>query len=201
MASRAGVVYTKSVDRTPRARPLKIVIAGPFSAGKTTLIKTISDTAIVGTERAITDAAPGSKKETTVAMDFGRINLAPDLTLSLFGTPGQKRFDVMWEVLSEGMLGFVLLVDGSLPRSLIDARSILDTFRSYADVPFVVGVTHVDERDASANDAISESRVALGIPPNIPVLGCDPRQRSDVKALLLEVLYGVRRRLAAVSPA
>ena len=199
MASRAGVVYTKRSDRTSRSRPLKIVVAGPFSAGKTTLIKTISDTAIVGTERAITDSSGtneknGAKKETTVAMDFGRINLGPDLALSLFGTPGQKRFDVMWEVLSEGMLGFVLLIDASLPGSLADAATILETFLSYADVPFVVGVTHLDEVPAK-QDRISEARVALGIPPEVPVVPCDPRRRDHVKALLLDVLYGVQKRV------
>ncbi|MEA2475928.1 MAG: uncharacterized protein QOC87_127 [Actinomycetota bacterium] len=197
--ARAGVIYTKRSDRTSRSRPLKIVIAGPFSAGKTTLIKTISDTAIVGTERAITNGAHAAKKQTTVAMDFGRINLGPDLTLSLFGTPGQKRFDVMWEVLSEGMLGFVLLIDASVPRSLDDAATILQTFRGYADVPFVVGVTHLDDLQGDASRAVSDTRLALGIPPEIPVLGCDPRRRADVKALLLEVLYGVMRRLDPVA--
>ncbi|MEA2488149.1 MAG: uncharacterized protein QOF16_1803 [Actinomycetota bacterium] len=197
--ARAGVIYTKRSDRTSRSRPLKIVVAGPFSAGKTTLIKTISDTAIVGTERAITNGAHAAKKQTTVAMDFGRINLGPDLTLSLFGTPGQKRFDVMWEVLSEGMLGFVLLIDASVPRSLDDAATILQTFRGYADVPFVVGVTHLDDLQGDASRAVSDSRLALGIPPEIPVLGCDPRRRADVKALLLEVLYGVMRRLDPVA--
>jgi small GTP-binding protein len=197
--ARAGVIYTKRSDRTSRSRPLKIVVAGPFSAGKTTLIKTISDTAIVGTERAITNGAHAAKKQTTVAMDFGRINLGPDLTLSLFGTPGQKRFDVMWEVLSEGMLGFVLLIDASVPRSLDDAATILQTFRGYADVPFVVGVTHLDDLQGDASRAVSDARLALGIPPEIPVLGCDPRRRADVKALLLEVLYGVMRRLDPVA--
>ncbi|MFN2593713.1 MAG: ATP/GTP-binding protein, partial [Actinomycetota bacterium] len=167
--ARAGVVYTKRSDRTSRTRPLKIVVAGPFSAGKTTLIKTISDTAIVGTERAITDGSHPTKKETTVAMDFGRINLGEDLTLSLFGTPGQKRFDIMWEVLSEGMLGFVLLIDGSEPRSVPDAETILTTFSNFADVPFVVGVSHLDEPGTDPARVLSDVRVALNIPPEIPV--------------------------------
>lgn len=197
--ARAGIVYTKSSDRTARSRPLKIVVAGPFSAGKTTLIKTISDTAIVGTERAITDGGRLTKKETTVAMDFGRINLGPDLALSLFGTPGQKRFDVMWEVLSEGMLGFILLIDATDPASVAEAAEILTTFRGYADVPFVVGVTHLDDGVADPTRLASDIRTGLGIAPEVPLRACDPRRREDVKALLLDVLYGVQRRLDPVT--
>ncbi len=192
-------MYTKRSDRTSRSRPLKIVVAGPFSAGKTTMIKTISDTAIVGTERAVTDGNHSSKKETTVAMDFGRINLGPDLALSLFGTPGQKRFDVMWEVLSEGMLGFILLIDPTVARAFEDASDILRTFSSYADVPYVVGVTHLDAPGVDPAEAVSNVRIALGIPPETPVVACDPRHRADVKGLLLEVLYGVQRRLDPVA--
>jgi hypothetical protein len=91
------------------------------------------------------------------------------------------------------------LIDASVPRSLDDAATILQTFRGYADVPFVVGVTHLDDLQGDASRAVSDARLALGIPPEIPVLGCDPRRRADVKALLLEVLYGVMRRLDPVA--
>jgi signal recognition particle receptor subunit beta len=97
------------------------------------------------------------------------------------------------------MLGFVLLIDPGVPRSLDDAATILQTFRGYADVPFVVGVTHLDDPQADAAATVSEVRIALGIPPEIPVLACDPRRRADVKALLLEVLYGVMRRLDPIT--
>jgi signal recognition particle receptor subunit beta len=92
---------------------VKMVISGAVNAGKTEFIKSISEIEVVSTERRATDDTKLIKKETTVAMDFGRIAIADDLVLHLFGTPGQKRFDFMWEILSEGMLGLVILVDST----------------------------------------------------------------------------------------
>src|SRR5512135_1707282 len=118
---------------------VKMVITGPFSAGKTEFIRTISEIDVVSTERKIsTDAERSQKDQTTVAMDFGRITVDDDLVLYLFGTPGQKRFDFMWEILSEGMLGFIVIVDSSRPETFREARSILETFRAYAPTPYVV---------------------------------------------------------------
>ena len=98
---------------------VKIVVTGPFAAGKTTLIRPISEITVLSTEKAVSDGEVAqSKTDTTVAMDFGRITIDRDLVLYLFGTPGQDRFDFMWEILSEGMLGYVLLVDAARPESL-----------------------------------------------------------------------------------
>ena len=95
---------------------VKMVITGPFNAGKTAFISSVSEIEVVSTEREITDETSQIKPKTTVAMDFGRITIDEDLILYLFGTPGQKRFDFMWEILSEGMLGFVVLVDSIRPE-------------------------------------------------------------------------------------
>ncbi len=92
--------------------------------GKTTLIRTISEITVLSTEKDITDDTRSHKAETTVAMDFGRITIDHDLVLYLFGTPGQDRFDFMWEILGEGMLGYVLLVDAHRPESLAEAVGI-----------------------------------------------------------------------------
>jgi len=89
---------------------VKMVVTGPFNAGKTQFIRSISEIDVVSTERRISTEAERVKDETTVAMDFGRITVDQDLILYLFGTPGQKRFDFMWEILSEGMLGFVVMI-------------------------------------------------------------------------------------------
>jgi len=110
---------------------VKIVITGPFSSGKTEFIKTISEIDVVATERKITSEIEKIKETTTVAMDFGRITIDENLVLYLFGTPGQKRFDFMWEILSEGMLGFIVMVDSSRPETFREARTILETFRAY----------------------------------------------------------------------
>src|SRR6201995_854514 len=128
---------------------VKIVVTGPFSAGKTTLIRTISEITVLSTERSITDETRSRKTDTTVAMDFGRITIDRDLVLYLFGTPGQDRFDFMWEILGEGMLGYVLLVDASRPDSLDEAVGILAAFRRMARVPFVVGLSRSAGRDES----------------------------------------------------
>src|ERR687896_2084194 len=121
MSSRAELVRKQRSGNGVVARPMKLVVTGPFAAGKTTLIETISEVAVVGTERDVTDGAKAVKSRTTVAMDFGRISFAGGLSLFLFGTPGQRRFDMMWEILSEGMLGFIMLVHAIDVRSLEEA--------------------------------------------------------------------------------
>ena len=111
---------------------VKMVVTGPFSAGKTQFIRSVSEIDIVATERKISsDGERAVKQATTVAMDFGRITVDEDLVLYLFGTPGQKRFDFMWEILSEGMLGFIVMVDSTRPETFREARSILDFLANY----------------------------------------------------------------------
>src|SRR4030042_6256732 len=128
---------------------VKMVITGPFSAGKTQFIQSVSEIAVVSTERQLTHAAERAVKETTtVAMDFGRITVDQELVLYLFGTPGQKRFDFMWEILSEGMLGFIVLVDSTRPETFREARSMLETSRAYAPTPYVVAANKQDKKDA-----------------------------------------------------
>lgn len=183
------------------ARPLKIVVTGPFAAGKTSLIQTISEVAVIGTEREISDDTRATKETTTVAMDFGRVSLGDGLSLLLFGTPGQRRFEVMWEVLSEGMIGFVLLVNGADDRSAAEAARQLETFREYADVPFVVGVTHLDEPGVDGVATLAAVRERLDVGPDAEVVPCDPRSREDVKEVMLRILFGVMRRLEPVSAA
>jgi small GTP-binding protein len=167
---------------------VKIVVTGPFWAGKTTLIRTISEITVLSTERDITDETRSRKAETTVAMDFGRITIDTDLVLYLFGTPGQERFDFMWEILGEGMLGYILLVDPSRPESLDEARGILASFRAMAPVPFVIAVNRVD---AVTDDSAQELRNAVGAADDVRVVPCDATDRSSVRDVLLELLYEV----------
>ena len=193
-----GRVIRRSRAGARASRPLKIVVTGPFAAGKTSLIQTISEVAVLGTEREISDETRSSKETTTVAMDFGRVSLGDGLSLLLFGTPGQRRFEVMWEVLSEGMIGFILLVNGADERSAAEAEQQLATFRAYADVPFVVGVTHLDSDGLEEEAALEGVRERLGLDPDADVVACDPRSREDVKAMMLRILFGVLRRLEPV---
>jgi uncharacterized protein len=167
---------------------VKIVVTGPFSAGKTTLIRTISEITVLSTEKDITDGTRERKNETTVAMDFGRITIDRDLVLYLFGTPGQERFDFMWEILGEGMLGYVVLVDATRPDSLDEAMSILAAFRKMARVPFVVGLNRADGIDEGEEERV---RATLDLAPEVPVVPCDATDRESVKSVLLALLYAV----------
>jgi small GTP-binding protein len=166
----------------------KIVVTGPFAAGKTTLIRTISEITVLSTEKDITDDTRSRKSETTVAMDFGRITIDRDLVLYLFGTPGQERFDFMWEILGEGMLGYVLMLDSTRPDSADEARTILEAFRRMARVPFVVALNRSDGLDPAEEARVRE---VLDIDPDVAVVPCDATDRESVKAVLLALLYAV----------
>lgn len=167
---------------------VKMVITGPFSAGKTEFIQSVSEIDVVSTERKISSDAERVKEDTTVAMDFGRITVDDDLVLYLFGTPGQRRFDFMWEILSEGMLGFVVLVDSVRPETFREARHILEVFKAYANTPYVVAANKQDLEDAWTPDDV---RIALKIEKNVKVLGCVARDKETVKEVLLELLYSI----------
>ncbi|MEX2420920.1 MAG: ATP/GTP-binding protein [Actinomycetota bacterium] len=174
-----------------RSRTTKIVVTGPFDAGKTTFIQTISEVTVLSTERPVTgDARPEAR--TTVAMDFGRITIAPDLALYLFGTPGQERFEFMWDILAEGMLGFVLMVDASRADSLHEARRIHAHFLELAEVPYVVAVNKTVGGEAGV---IGEVRRALELSDRVPVVAVNARDRDDVKRTLLALLRTILEEL------
>ena len=167
---------------------VKMVVTGPFNAGKTEFIRSISEIDVVSTERKISSDYERVKESTTVAMDFGRITVDDDLVLYLFGTPGQKRFDFMWEILSEGMLGFVVMVDRVRPETFREARTILDTFRGYSATPFVIAANKQDDPDAWAPEDL---KIALGMDGGAKVLPCVATRKDSVKFVLLELLYSI----------
>ncbi len=173
---------------------VKMVITGPFNSGKTEFIQTVSEIDVVATERRISSEAEKIKDTTTVAMDFGRITVDEDLVLYLFGTPGQKRFDFMWEILSEGMLGFIVLVDSTRPETFREARSILETFRAYAPTPYVVAANKQDLDDAWD---IDDMRIALRLDPTLKFLPCTATSKDSVKNVLLELLYSILAEMEA----
>jgi small GTP-binding protein len=167
---------------------VKMVITGPFNSGKTEFIQTVSEIDVVATERKISSEAERIKDTTTVAMDFGRITVDDDLVLYLFGTPGQKRFDFMWEILSEGMLGFIVMVDSTRPETFREARSILETFRAYAPTPYVVAA---NKQDLDDSWDIADMRIALRMNQDIKLLPCIATDKESVKSVLLELLYSI----------
>ena len=170
---------------------VKMVVTGPFSAGKTQFIQSVSEIDVVATERRISsDEERSVKSATTVAMDFGRITVDEDLLLYLFGTPGQDRFGFMWNDLIQGALGAVVLVDS---RRIEDSFPALDYFESRS-VPFVVAVNRFG---GQLYHTIDEIRDALSIAHHVPVVTTDARGRHAVKETVLSLLDVVLNRALA----
>ncbi len=177
---------------TPHVQTVKMVITGPFNAGKTEFIRTISEIEVVSTEQKISSDAEKVKESTTVAMDFGRLTIDKNLILHIYGTPGQRRFEFMWDILSEGMLGFILMVDSTRPETFREARYILESFSDHSDSPYVVAVNKQDLEEAWD---VEDIRHALRLRDNIPVLPCVATEMEPVKKILLNLLEIIKKRL------
>lgn len=173
----------------------KILVTGPFNSGKTTFISTISDIEVVSTERG---TRVGKRRcNTTVAMDFGRITLKGSDVLHLYGTPGLERFDFMFEILSEGVLGCVVLIDVTRPSTFGQGLSLVESFGSRLGVPCIVGLTRVDRKNRGK---IIEVERKLGR-KDLNVIACDARSIIDVKTVLVALLDKVKEQGEAVQRA
>ncbi len=174
----------------------KIIFVGPVGAGKTTAINSISDIPVVQTEAKASDEVALRKTNTTVAMDYGTLNLDGGARVHLYGTPGQERFSFMWEILTLGGLGLVLLIDNAREDPLADLEFYIKSFRRFiGNNALVVGVTRLDDKPRPGLYSFHTKLKELGI--KAPVFEVDSREREDVKVMLLGLLAvldpGVRR--------
>lgn len=161
---------------------IKIVITGSVGAGKTTAIKAISDIPVVSTDVNASDEVALEKETTTVAMDYGQMSLADGKILSIYGTPGQRRFSFMWEILAEGALGFIVLVNDRRKDSLADLDIYLDNFANYLQVsPTVIGVTHVQD-EFFGMDKYYQHLEEKGL--YFPLFPIDARRSGDVRTMI-----------------
>ena len=185
----AFVSSDTSVTQTLSSRAVKILIAGGFGVGKTTMVGSISEIRPLRTEEMLSELSSGvddlsgieDKTTTTVALDFGRITINPDLILYLFGTPGQERFWFMWDELAYEALGAVVLAD---TRRLESCFAAVDFFER-RKIPFIIAVNCFDNTPVYESDEVGE---ALGLDKKIPTVMCDVRKRDSSKQVLITLL-------------
>jgi len=168
---------------------MRLVVTGPVGAGKSTFIRAISEIEVVDTDRQATDETAQLKKKTTVAMDFGRLQFGPEMALHLYGTPGQSRFDFMWDVLIRKAHAYILLVPADRPAEFRNARVISNFMRQRTKAPMVIGFTHLDCPEAWT---IENMAIALGyghpLSRRPPMIAVNPTQPSSVATSILSLV-------------
>lgn len=168
----------------------KIIFAGPVGAGKTQAIRSLSDKEVVTTEELASDDVKMMKKTTTVAMDYGIMKLPTGEQVRLYGTPGQKRFDFMWEILSENALGLILLINATNPDPVQDMKDYMESFlpliRSSA---MIVGVTHAENMPWDLHQRLTDELVKMNIPANVIVV--DAREKEQMSQLVSVLIYSI----------
>ena len=169
---------------------MRLVVAGTVGAGKSTFIRTVSEIEVVDTDRRATDETAEIKHKTTAAMDFGRLTFGPNMALHIYGTPGQQRFDFMWDILIRKAHAFVLLVAAHRPHEFRYARRILSFMNRRVQIPYIIGITHMDCEGAWSSENI---KLALGFveehnQPPVVVLNAEDRN-TVVQAIVTLVQY------------
>lgn len=173
----------------------KIIFTGPVGAGKTTAINSISDVPPLKTDAAASDMTKNRKASTTVAMDYGVMNLAGGEKIHLYGTPGQERFDFMWDILTTGGIGLILLLDNTRADPFQDMKFFLDAFDKFInDTSIAIGVTQMDLSSKPTIDDYHAQLKHYGLKP--PIFEVDAREKNDVSLLVQALMYSLDPGLA-----
>jgi uncharacterized protein len=167
---------------------MRLVVTGCVGAGKTTFIKTISEIDVVDTDRKATDEVSELKQNTTVSMDFGKLSFSPEMSLHIYGTPGQSRFNFMWDMLIEKADVYILLVAANRPSEFHHARRIMNFMNQRVSIPMLIGVTHSDSPGAWNVENVA---LALGYLPDAerpPIVPVNPNDRDSVAEAIVTLL-------------
>ncbi|QDZ39190.1 GTPase [Euhalothece natronophila Z-M001] len=166
---------------------MRLVITGPVSAGKSTFIHSVSEIDVVDTDAIATDETKEIKAKTTVAMDFGKLRFSPEFAMHLYGTPGQERFDFMWDLLIRKAHAYILLVAANQPQEFRSARRIMTFMNQRVQIPMMIGITHTDCDKAWGTDNIA---IALGFSASNspPLQVVNPLDTSSVAQTLLTLV-------------
>jgi signal recognition particle receptor subunit beta len=168
----------------------KIIFTGPVGAGKTTAINSISDLPPIKTDASASDMTKSRKAETTVAMDYGVMNLPGGEKLHLYGTPGQERFDFMWDILITGGIGLVLLLDNTRADPFVDMKFFLDAFDKFiGETAVAIGVTQMDVSAKPTIEDYHKQLQIMGLKP--PIFAVDARVKNDVSILVQSLHYSL----------
>ncbi len=167
---------------------MNLVVTGTVGAGKTTFIRSVSEIEVVDTDRKATDDVANLKQNTTVSMDFGTLQFGDEMALHIYGTPGQTRFDFMWEILIERAHAYVLLIAAHRPSEFHHARRIMNFMNRQANIPMIIGLTHSDCEGAWSSEDIA---LALGyqeITQQPPIVLVDANDGESVAIALVALV-------------
>ena len=166
----------------------KVIVTGPARSGTTTLIRSLSEIAVLTTERRLDGRRTSKGEEVTVALDFGRVTVSPDLVLYLFGTPGEEPESLGVGPLADGAIGVLVVVDASKPASVEDSAHIIEFLDRESDVHYAVAANRLSEGDTKRLGTLRE---ALGVAESVPVIACEVVERESSKKALLALLDGI----------
>lgn len=164
---------------------MRLVVTGTVGAGKSTFIRSVSEIEVVDTDREATDETALLKKNTTVALDFGRLQFGPDMALHIYGTPGQSRFDFMWDILIRKAHAYILLVAANRPKDFRDARRIASFMHQRMKIPMIIGITHTDCPGAWSEENIALALGYMNAKNRPPIVTVNANEQASVAEALI----------------